>query len=136
MQRTQQTCTANEVIEKQCHSSLKVKRHKAILNVTGKTDGHITSLRGMSERSGLEDYDRGGISGIADALKRGTFVAFSASDILNTKKIQTTRSVGCREPETKRTLTEELSIIRNYLVKTGVTSCYLWTGPVTPNIGV
>src|SRR3972149_4866387 len=78
----------NEVIEKQYPFKFKGEEAftEAILNVTQEKQTAIYFVTGHGERQ-FEDYDRGGISGIANALKRDK-CRIAPLDILNTKKIQ------------------------------------------------
>ena len=73
----------------------------------GKTDGYL--LRYRTWRTAVEDYDRGGVSGIANAPKRDN-CRISPGDILNTK-IPDDCDVLVVAGPTKAYLTEELNII-------------------------
>jgi len=109
----------NEVIEKQYPFKFKGEEAftEAILNVTQEKQTAIYFVTGHGERQ-FEDYDRGGISGIANALKRDN-CRIAPLDILNTKKIPEDCDVLVIAGPTKAYLTEEINIMRNYLEARG-----------------
>lgn len=109
----------NEVIERQYPFKFKGEESftEAILNITQEKQTAIYFVTGHGERS-FEDYDRGGISGIANALKRDN-CRIAPLDILTTKKIPDDCDVLVVAGPTKAYLTEELNIIRNYLESRG-----------------
>jgi len=122
----------NEVIEKQYPFKFKGEEAftEAILNVTQEKQTAIYFVTGHGERQ-FEDYDRGGISGIANALKRDN-CRIAPLDILNTKKVPDDCDVLVVAGPTKAYLTEELNIIRNYLESRGKLLLMLEPA-VTPN---
>ncbi|HEY4482536.1 MAG TPA: GldG family protein [Candidatus Brocadiaceae bacterium] len=122
----------NEVIEKQYPFKFKGEEAftEAILNVTQEKQTAIYFVTGHGERQ-FEDYDRGGVSGIANALKRDN-CRIAPLDILNTKKIPDDCDVLVVAGPTKAYLTEELNIIRNYLENRGKLLLMLEPA-VTPN---
>ena len=93
----------NEVIEKQYPFKFKGEEAftEAILNVTQEKQTAIYFVTGHGERQ-FEDYDRGGISGIANALKRDN-CRTAPLDILNTKKFQTTAMCWLSQGRLRRT---------------------------------
>ena len=105
----------NEVIEKQYPFKFKGEESftEAVLNVTQEKQTAIYFVTGHGERQ-FEDYDRGGISGITNALKRDN-CRVAPLDILTAKKIPDSCDVLIVAGPTKAYLTEELNIIRNYL---------------------
>ena len=105
----------NELIEKQYPFKFKGEEAftEAILNVTQEKQTAIYFVTGHGERS-FEDFDRGGISGIANSLKRDN-CRVSPLDILSVKKVPDDCEVLVVAGPTKAYLTEELNIIRNYL---------------------
>lgn len=109
----------NEVIERQFPFKFKGEEAftEAILNVTQEKRTAIFFVTGHGEKS-FEDYDRGGISGIANALKRDNS-HIAPLDILTTRKIPDSCDVLVVAGPSKAYLTEELNIIRNYLENRG-----------------
>ena len=109
----------NEVIEKQYPFKFKGEEAftEAVLNVTQEKQAAIYFVAGHGERQ-FEDYDRSGISGIANAMKRDNY-RVAPLDILTTKKIPDDCDVLVVAGPTKAYLTEELNIIRNYLENKG-----------------
>lgn len=109
----------SEVIEKQYPFKFKGEEAftGAILNVTQEKQTSIYFVTGHGERY-FEDYDRSGISGIANALKRDN-CRVAPLDILTVKKIPEDCDVLVIAGPTKAYLTEELNIIRNYLENKG-----------------
>lgn len=105
----------SEVIERQYPFKFKGEEAftEAILNVTQEEQTAVYFVTGHGERQ-FEDYDRSGISGIANALKRDN-CRIAPLDILTTKKIPDDCEVLVVAGPTKAYLTEELNIIRNYL---------------------
>lgn len=105
----------NEVIEKQYPFKFKGEEAftEAILNVTQEKQMVIYFATGHGERS-FEDYDRSGVSGIANALKRDN-CWIAPLDILSKKKIPDDCEVLVVAGPSKAYLTEELNIIRDYL---------------------
>lgn len=105
----------SEVIERQYPFKFKGEEAftEAILNVTQEEQTAVYFVTGHGERQ-FEDYDRSGISGIANALKRDN-CRIAPLDILSTKKIPEDCEVLVVAGPTKAYLTEELNIIRNYL---------------------
>ncbi|KAB2836682.1 MAG: hypothetical protein F9K48_01210, partial [Candidatus Brocadia sp.] len=109
----------SEVIERQYPFKFKGEEAftEAILNVTQEKQTAIYFVTGHGERQ-FEDFDRGGISGIANALKRDN-CRVAPLDILTAKKIPDDCEVLVVAGPTKAYLTEELNIIRNYLENRG-----------------
>lgn len=109
----------SEVIERQYPFKFKGEEAftEAILNVTQEKQTAIYFVTGHGERQ-FEDFDRGGVSGIANALKRDN-CRVAPLDILTTKKIPDDCEVLVVAGPTKAYLTEELNIIRNYLENRG-----------------
>ncbi|MCF6157045.1 MAG: hypothetical protein E3K32_00420 [wastewater metagenome] len=109
----------NEVMERQYPFKFKGEEAftAAILNVTQEKQSAIYFVTGHGERS-FEDYDRAGISGIANALKRDN-CRIAPLDILTRKKIPDDCDVLVVAGPTKAYLTEELNSIREYLEKRG-----------------
>ncbi|OQZ02516.1 MAG: hypothetical protein EX330_02840 [Candidatus Brocadia sp. BROELEC01] len=109
----------NEVIEKQYPFKFKGEEAftEAILSVTQEKQSAIYFVTGHGERQ-FEDFDRGGISGIANALKRDN-CRVAPLDILTAKKIPDDCDVLVIAGPTKAYLTEELNIIRGYLENRG-----------------
>jgi len=105
----------SEVIEKQYPFKFKGEEAftEAILNITQEKQTAIYFVTGHGERS-FEDFDRSGISGISNALKRDN-CRVAPLDILNTRKIPDDCDVLVVAGPTKAYLTEELNIIRDYL---------------------
>ena len=109
----------SEVIEKQYPFKFKGEEAftEAVLSVTQEKQTAIYLVTGHGERN-FEDYDRGGISGIANALKRDN-CRVAPLDILSAKKIPDDCEVLVIAGPTKAYLTEEINIIRNYLESKG-----------------
>lgn len=109
----------SEVIEKQYPFKFKGEEAftEAILNVTQEKQTAVYFVTGHGER-GFEDFDRMGISGIANALKRDNF-RVAPLDILSSKKVPDDCDVLIVAGPSKSYLTEELNIIRNYLENRG-----------------
>ncbi len=109
----------SEVIEKQYPFKFKGEEAftEAILNVTQEKQTAIYFVTGHGELQ-FENYDRSGISGIANALKRDN-CRIAPLDILNVKKIPDDCDVLVIAGPSKAYLTEELNIIRNYLENKG-----------------
>lgn len=105
----------SEVIEKQYPFKFKGEEafSEAILNVTQEKQMFVYFVTGHGERS-FEDYDRSGVSGIANALKRDNYCV-APLDILTKKKIPDDCEVLVVAGPSKTYLTEELNIIRDYL---------------------
>ncbi|MDR4509963.1 MAG: GldG family protein [Candidatus Brocadiaceae bacterium] len=105
----------NEVIEREYPFKFKGEEAftEAILNVTQEKQTAIYFVTGHGERL-FEDFDRSGISGIANALKRDN-CRIAPVDILSKKKIPDDCDILVVAGPTKPYLTEELNIIRNYL---------------------
>lgn len=103
----------------------------AILNVTQEKQTTIYFVQGHGERQ-FDDYDRVGISGIANALKRDN-CRIAPLNIMDKKKIPDDCDVLIVAGPSKAYLTEELNIIRNYLENRG--NLLLMLEPaVPPNI--
>jgi len=109
----------NEVIEKEYPFKFKGEEafSQAILSVTQEEQSTIFFAQGHGERE-YEDYDRSGISSIADALKRDNYW-IAPLNILDKKKIPEECDILVVAGPTKAYLTEELNIIRNYLENRG-----------------
>lgn len=109
----------NEVIEKQYPFKFKGEEAftEAILNVTQEKQTAVYFVTGHGERQ-FEDYDRVGISGIANALKRDNF-RIAPLEILKNRKIPDDCDVLIVAGPTKPFVTEELNIIRDYLENRG-----------------
>ncbi len=109
----------SEVIERQYPFKFKGEEAftEAILNVTQEKQTAVYFVTGHGERQ-FEDYDRSGISSIANALKRDN-CRIAPLDILTAKKIPDDCDVLVVAGPTKAYLTEELNIIRNYLEARG-----------------
>ncbi|TLD41900.1 MAG: Mucin 2 precursor [Candidatus Jettenia ecosi] len=122
----------NEVIERQYPFKFKGEESftEAILNITQEKQTAVYFVTGHGERH-FEDYDRAGISGIANALKRDN-CRIAPLDILTTKKIPDDCDVLIVAGPTKAYLTEELNIIRNYLEGRGKLLLMLEPG-IDPN---
>lgn len=105
----------SEVIEKQYPFKFKGEESftEAILSVTQEKQSAIYFVTGHGERQ-FEDFDRGGVSGIANALKRDNY-RVAPLDILSARKIPDDCEVLVIAGPDKAYLTEELNIIKNYL---------------------
>ena len=122
----------SEVIEKQYPFKFKGEEAftEAILNVTQEKQMFIYFVTGHGERS-FEDYDRSGVSGIANALKRDNYWV-APLDILSKKRIPDDCEVLVVAGPSKAYLTEELNIIRGYLEGKGKLLLMLEPA-ITPN---
>jgi len=123
----------SEVIERQYPFKFKGEESftEAILNVTQEKQTTIYFVQGHGERQ-FDDYDRQGISGLANSLKRDNSCV-APLNILDKKQIPDDCDVLVVAGPSKSYLTEELNIIRNYLENRG--KLLLMMEPaVSPNI--